>query len=68
VLDVADHMLSLFTLHKVANDGAREEWIFTHIRQWELWTHTGILPDPPEISGTYSDYEKPIVFISSIVH
>jgi hypothetical protein len=34
----------------------------------ELWTHTGILPDPPEISGTHSDYEEPIVFISSIVH
>ena len=33
VLDVADHMLRLFTLHKVANDGAREEWIFTRIRQ-----------------------------------
>ena len=24
---------SVFTLHKVANDGAREEWIFTRIRQ-----------------------------------
>jgi hypothetical protein len=23
----------VFTLHKVANDGAREEWIFTRIRQ-----------------------------------
>ncbi len=31
VLDVADHMLRLFTLHKVADDGAREEWIFTRI-------------------------------------
>jgi hypothetical protein len=33
VLDVADHMLRLFTLHKVADDSAREEWIFTRIRQ-----------------------------------
>ncbi len=32
VLDVAGHMLRLFTLHKVADDGAREEWIFTRIR------------------------------------
>jgi hypothetical protein len=23
----------VFTLHKVANDGAREEWIFTRLRQ-----------------------------------
>ena len=23
----------VFTLHKVANDGARDEWIFTRIRQ-----------------------------------
>jgi hypothetical protein len=38
VLDVADHNLRLFTLHKVANDGAREKWIFTHIRQRELRT------------------------------
>ena len=33
MLDVADHMFRLFTLHKVANDGAREEWILTRIRQ-----------------------------------
>jgi hypothetical protein len=33
VLDVADRMLRLFTLHKVAKDDAREEWIFTRIRQ-----------------------------------
>jgi hypothetical protein len=33
VLRVADRMLRLFTLHKVADDGAREEWIFTRIRQ-----------------------------------
>jgi hypothetical protein len=32
VLDVAGHMLRLFTLHKVADDGAREEWIFPRIR------------------------------------
>jgi len=55
VLDVADHMLRLFTLHKVANDGAREEWILTAYARGELWTLTGILPDPPEISGTHSD-------------
>jgi hypothetical protein len=33
MLDVANNVLSLFALHKVANDGAREEWIFTRIRQ-----------------------------------
>jgi hypothetical protein len=33
VLDVADHTLRLFTMHKVADNGAREEWIFTRIRQ-----------------------------------
>ena len=55
VLRVADRMLRLFTLHKVADDGARMGWIFTRIRQRELWSRAGILPDPPETSGAHSD-------------
>lgn len=31
VFDVADDTLRLFTLHQVADDGAREEWIFARI-------------------------------------
>jgi hypothetical protein len=33
MLDIANNVLSLFALHKVADDGAREEWISTRIRQ-----------------------------------
>jgi hypothetical protein len=56
VLDVANHMLRLFTLHKVANDSAREEWIFTRIRQrGTLDTYR----DPAGFSGELENWRTP---------